>query len=185
MSELDAGGMPPHVAGEFYLWLWFRSDTGPGVLEVPDASPVQYWVDDRISFRIPGEDKVSAVLTGDNPGTTLEARAALRGGKVLRDVRLALRREEREYSVTLRGPGLEIAAAKLPGLLKGGDDAEVLYERMFLYEELHWMIGSLFRQFAEERTSPAWREDVLPRLRAWVASTPVASEEEGFDDGMG
>lgn len=168
-DQLDSAGMPPHVAGEFYLWLWFRSDSGPGLLEAGDAAPVQFWVDDRISFRSPGEDKVSAIMTGENPGTTPEARAALLGGKVLRDVRLALRREEREYFVTLRGPSVEVAAAKIPGLVKGGDEAEILYERMFLYEELHWMIGALFRRFAEERTGPVWKDEVLPALRAWAS----------------
>lgn len=176
-DELDSAGMPPHIAGEFYLWLWFRSDTGPGTLEVPDAASVTFWVDDRLSFRSPGEDKVSAVMTGENPGTTPEARAALLGGKVLRDVRLALRREEREYAVTLRGPGIEIAGAKLPGLVKGGDEPEVLYERMFLYEEIHWMIGALFRQFAQERTGPEWKAEIVPALRDWANWKPRGGDE--------
>lgn len=181
-DNADNASMPPHVAGEFYLWLWFRSDMGPGTLEVPDAAPLQYWVDDRIAFRAVGEDKVSAVLTGDNPGTTLEARAAVRGGKILRDIRLALKREEREYFVTLRGPTVELAAAKLPGLMKAEDDAEALYERMFLYQDLQWMIGALFRRFAEERTAPSWRESTLPEMRAWLAG-PIHSTTRPDEDG--
>ena len=134
---------------------------------MPDQSPFTWWVDDRLSFRSAGEDKVNAVLTGDNPSTTPEARAALAGGKVLRDVRLALRRDDREYAVTLRGSGIQIAGAKLPALVKTGDPAEIIYERMFLYEELNWMVGAMFRRFAEERTSPEW-SGFADRMRAWA-----------------
>jgi hypothetical protein len=129
-------------------------------------------VDDRLSFRSAGEDKVNAVLTGDNPSTTPEARAALAGGKVLRDVRLALRRDDREYAVTLRGSGIQIAGAKLPALVKTGDPAEIIYERMFLYEELNWMVGAMFRRFAEERTSPGW-SGFADRMRAWAGGRPA------------
>lgn len=184
MSEsADQAALPAHVAGEFYLWLWYRSDQGPGLLEPPDGAAIQYWVDDRIAFRAVGEEKVSAVMTGDNPGTTPEARAALLGGKVLRDVRLALRREEREYFVTLKGAAIEVAAAKLPGLLKAGDDTEILYERMYLYEELNYMIGALFRAFAAERTAPTWRTQMLPEIRAWAGTPGRDAEGAGDDDG--
>lgn len=163
---------PPHIASDFYLWLWFASEVGGGQIELPEQAPFSWWVDDRLSFRPVGEDKVHAVLTGDNPSTTPEARAALAGGKVLRDVRLAMRRDDREYSVTLRGPNISISGAKLPGLVKTGDPAEILYERMFLYEELHWMVGTMFRKFAEERASERW-SPLADRMREWAAGRGI------------
>jgi hypothetical protein len=170
--EEEVRGAPPHVAAEFYLWLWWQSDTGGGSLSVEEGEDIDFWVDDRIAFRPAGEEKVTAVMTGDNPGSAPEARAAVAGGKVLRDVKLAIRRGEREYQVTLRGTGIEITAAKLPGLLKGGDVEELLYERAFLYEELHWIIGQLFRAFSDARTAPTWRSEAIPELRAWAAARP-------------
>jgi hypothetical protein len=178
----EMAGAPPHVASEFYLWLWFRSDQGDGELVMDDeAGDVTFWVEDRIAFRPAGDARATAVLTGDNPGTSLEARAALAGGKMLRDLKLALRRGEREYEVVLRGPGIEITAAKLPGLLKGGDPAEILYERAYHYEDLHYVLGCLFRAFAAERTCPAWQETTLPAMRAWV-SNAVGRGPDASDD---
>lgn len=167
-------GLPGHVASEFYLWLWFISETGGGTLTVEDAAPVQFWVEDRLAFRPAGEEKATAVLTGDNPGSAPEARAAVRGGKLLREVRLALRREEREYAVTLRGPVVEISGAKLPALLKAGDPAEILYERMFLYEELHWIVAHLFRRFASVRAGDSWARVQHPEMVAWLAGRDPA-----------
>lgn len=161
--------VPPHVASEFYLWLWYTSETAGGTLDLGEEGAIVFWVDDRLSFRATGEDKVSAVLTGEAPATTPEARAAVLGGKVLRDIKLALRREDREYTVTLRGAGIDVSGAKLPGVVKGGEEAELVYERMFLYEELHWMVNALFRRFAGERATPAWTDTVLPAIRAWIS----------------
>ncbi|MFZ5481078.1 MAG: hypothetical protein ACOZNI_30230 [Myxococcota bacterium] len=173
MDTTEMEGAPPHVSAEFLLWLWYRSEVGRGHVDFEgEGGSVDFWVDDRIALRQAGEDKVTAVLTGENPSVAPEARAALAGGKVVRDLRLALRRADREYTVTLRGPRVEIAQAKLPALVKGGDVAEQLYERMFLYEELHFVIAGLFRAFAEERVGAAWRDEALPDLRRWAATRP-------------
>lgn len=179
MSE-EMEGAPPHVAAEFYLWLWYRSEVGRGHVEFEgEGGGVDFWVDDRIAFRAVGEDRVTAVLTGENPSTTPEARAALAGGKVLRDIKLAIRRADREYTVTLRGPRIEVSGAKLPSLVKGGDEAELVYERFFLYEELHFVIAQLFRAFAGERGGEEWRERTLPDLRRWVAAGSTRDDEAG------
>lgn len=177
-EETEMEGAPPHVAAEFYLWLWYRSEVGRGHLDFGgEAGEVDFWVDDRIAFRAVGEDRVSAVLTGDNPSTTPEARAALAGGKVLREIKLAVRRADREYTVSLKGARVEVGGAKLPGLVKGGDEAELVYERFFLYEELHFVIAQLFRAFAAERTGEEWRERVLPDLRRWAAAGGLGAVE--------
>lgn len=182
-QEETQAALPGHIASDFYLWLWYRSETGQGRVapEMPadsqeDPQLIEFWVQDRIAFRVVGENKVSAVVTGDHPSGAPEARAALAGGKVLRDLRLAFRREDREYSVLLKGAGVEVGAAKIPGLVKTGDPAEILYERMFLYEELHWVIQALFRAYSAERTSDAWEERILPNMRRWAAGEEAALE---------
>lgn len=169
MSDEQNDEISPHVASEFYVWLWYRSEAGRGKVELgPDEGAVEFWVDDRIAFRAVGEERASVMLTGERPSTTPEARAALAGGKVLKEIRLALRREDREYTVTLRGPRVAIAAAKLATQVKTGDVAEVLYDRMFTYEELHFVVAALFRRFAAERTAADWHDVVLPEMRKWV-----------------
>ena len=147
----------PHLDSDFYLWLWHRSEVGQGSLE--DAN-IDFWVQDRLSFRVIGEDKASAVLSGD-PAHSPEAKAALVGGKIVKDIRIGLRRDDREYAVSLRGK--DIAGAKLPALVKGGDVAEVIYERMFLYEELNFLLETLFSRFFELRSSDDWENS----LRDW------------------
>lgn len=167
----------PHLTTEFFSWIWYASEREEGRMDLgTDLGPVDFWVDERLSFRGPDEDKARAVLTGDNPSATLEARAALAGGKVVQDVRIGLRREGREYSLTIKGVHLDVAAAKLPAECKGAED-EVLYERMFLYEDLWFILRGLYRRFAAERASPDWASVHLPAMRSWAS----AARDEGED----
>jgi hypothetical protein len=159
----------PHTASEFYAWLWWSSEQSEGKFDLGgDIGKIELWVDDRIAFRIPASNKPSAVMTGDNPGASLESRAALAGGKVLHDIRVAVRRDDREFAATLKGPGMDLQRVRLPQAIEGtGEDA--LYDRMFLYEELQVILGALFKQFAAARAAKMWDKTVLPALKEWVA----------------
>lgn len=159
---------PPHLAAEFLLWFWWRSERDGTVFDLADpVGRVEAWVDDRLSFRTPGADKATAVLTGDNPSATLEARAALAGGKVLHDLRIHLKRDEREYALQLGGTALDVRGLKLPKMPSENAE-EALLDRLDRYGEFHLVLTGLFRAFAKERTAAGWRTDIVPALRAWA-----------------
>ena len=165
--------MPAHLSAEFYAWLWWTSERQQGEFDLGgEFGAIDIWVDERLAFRHPAEGKVCAVMTGDNPSTTLEARAALAGGKVLQELRLGLRRDAREFYVTLRGAAMDFTQVKLPPLVKGSDDT-VTYERMFLYEELSFVVAQLYQRFATERVSQQWGAEVLPAVERWVSGREV------------
>ncbi|MBX2803860.1 MAG: hypothetical protein KTR31_39655 [Myxococcales bacterium] len=168
MSQEDGLPLVPHVAGEFYAWLWWASEQQAAVFELPDpVGRVDVWVEDRLAFRYPDDTRVAAVMTGDNPAATLEARAALAGGRVLQEIRLGVRRDDREFLTTLKGPSAHMQGVKLPQVVSEGGE-EVLYDRIHLYEELCLVVAGLFRQFADVRTSDSWQTEVLPALHAWI-----------------
>ena len=53
-------------------------------------------------------------MTGDNPAATLEARAALAGGKILQEIRVGIRRDDREYAPRRsRGPTAHVTGAEV------------------------------------------------------------------------
>ena len=172
MSASVVSGEPlpivPHLAGEFYAWLWWESEQRGAVFSLgPPAGAVDVWVDDRLAFRSPDETRITAVMTGENPAATLEARAALAGGKVLQEIRLGIRRDDREYAVTLKGAPMHVAALRLPQVVTNGGE-EVLLERVHLYEELCLVLQGLLTAFARARSEPTWQQKVLPALNDWV-----------------
>ena len=190
MSPNDAAPTLPHLSLEFFVWVWYASERDGGTMNLGEEAGVcDVWVEERISFRPPDEDRARAVLTGENASGSLEARAALASGKVVKDLQLHLRREEREYTVTLRGPHLDLAGAKFPTHASDGE-GELLFERMYLYEELWFIVGALYRAFARERTAGSWHSQTLPAMRRWVGgeeptedSRPTQPTESVGDSG--
>lgn len=172
--------IPDHVTHDFLTWLWYLAETTDKAT-LPDGTVIPLWVDTRMAFRAVGDLKPSAVLTGDNPAATPEARAALRGGKVIQELRVVLRRDDREYIVTL-GPGLQLRQAKLPTAVRGGDFGEALYERAFLYEDLVYIIAQLFNSFAAARVSPEWTTVTAPDMRRVFAA--VSADADPAPDGL-
>jgi hypothetical protein len=164
----DGLPIPPHLAGEFYVWLWWASEDRGGTFDLGDPiGRVDVWVDDRLAFRQPGENRISAVMTGENPSTTLESRAALAGGKVLQELRVGIRRDEREFSLTLKGPPMHFSQVKLPQVVSEGGE-EAMLDRMHLYEEISAVVAGLFRVYTRARVAAEWNDDDLPALRRWV-----------------
>jgi len=176
MSAPESTPTLPHVTSQFYSWLWWHIEAHGGELDLDEpVGAVEVWIDERLAFRVPGEAKVTAVLTGDNPAATLESRAALAGGKVLDEMRIGLRRDSREFLVTLKGATMDLTGVKLPAVLDSAED-EAVYDRMFLYEELCLLVGGLFERYSSLRTSPSWDEREGASLRAWLAgATPSGS----------
>jgi len=169
MSD-DTSGTPlvPHITSEFLLWLWWYSEHREGLFRLSDpVGDVTLWIDDRLAFRRPSDSRLTAVMTGDNPSASLEARAALAGGKVLHELRIGMKRDEREFFVTLKGPSLHFQATKLPPVVEKGEE-EPIHSRLYFYDELALIVGALFQHFGELRTSEEW-SDVVPLIQAWVA----------------
>jgi hypothetical protein len=170
MSDAPAEGLPilPHVAGEFYAWLWWESERRGGTFALgKPVGHVDVWIDERLAFRGSEDTRIAAVLTGENPAATLEARAALAGGKVLHEIRLGVRRDDREFLVTLKGPAMHTTQLRLPQVVTEGGE-EVLFERVHLYEEWCLVLQALLGAFARARTAPSWQREVLPALQDWI-----------------
>lgn len=164
----DATPIPAHLAGELYLWLWFTSEQQQGSFDLPDPiGRVTLWVDARLAFRRPEDNKPTSVMTGENPAASLEARAALAGGKVLQELRVGLRRDDREFFATLKGPGIHVAQLKVPQVMSDTSE-EAVVDRMFLVEEFHLVLEGLITAFAAKRGDAAWGREVLPAMRHWL-----------------
>ncbi len=178
----------PHLGSEFMLWLWYESEQTGGHIEFTSTetddevelgapSSLDLWVDERIALRQANDTRVSAVLTGENPSATLESRAALAGGKVLHELRIGIRENDREFYITLKGPGLWPHSAALPMVVSGGTGYEALLDRLALVEEMDMLIGLLFNEYCARRLSDDWAATYAP-MRLWV----IGADDGGLPD---
>jgi hypothetical protein len=181
MSDMEGYPILPHLSSEFLLWLWFHSERSGNVfnftqpdegaeVELGALAAVDLWVDERIAMRNPSDVKVSAVLTGENPSATLESRAALAGGKILQELRIGVRVDDREFYATLKGPEMMLHSVALPAVFSGaeGDAMEALVmDRMALLEEFDRILGLLYHEFARLRVSDDWRQ-LAGEMAEWI-----------------
>lgn len=176
MSD-DAQPLLPHLAPEFYTWLWFASESAGGIFSLPDADgvPVDVWVDERLSFRNPEAHKMRATVTGENAPQSPEARAALAAGKVINDIQLQLKTDERAYSLTLKGEGMDISGLKLPPHSGEGYHA-LFYERVYFIQDVYRILELFYVAFARLRTSACWGDVIVPAMREWLLG-----ERQSFD----
>ena len=161
----------PHLCSDFFLWICYLSEKDNSAFEfsIGDTGasmPVAFWIDDRISFRSPAEEQTRTVVTGETLFQTHEAYGAIQSGKVIQDLRLFLRIYEREYSMTLKAPYLDISSLKFPEHETDGE-AAVILERMLFYNEVMMAIEAIYQLFVEVRTTKEW-DALLPKIRLWV-----------------
>jgi len=153
---------------EFLSWLWYRTETkGPEFSVSGIEGAIEIWFDDRL---IVGSTLVNAQenhFKGGHPTTSLEARSALRLGKLATEARIRIVHGSREWSFVLKGADLSLNGVKIPSVLSK-DDEERLYERLYLLEELDRMVFGIFGQFLKLRGSEDWVQNELPAIRRWV-----------------
>lgn len=155
--------VPPFLISEFLAWVWFCSDSGLSEME-----GFTFWVGERLSFRTMLSDKASITMTGESPAQSPEARLAFLKGKVLRDMRIGIRKDDREYEVTLAAD-LSLKSAKLPIQVKGGPLEEQVYDVAFLYEDMTFLVREMFCTFARQRTDPVEWPLYEASIQQWAA----------------
>ncbi len=111
---------------------------------------------------------------GGHPASSLEARMALRLGKMAREAKLRIARGTQEWEFILKGHNLQLSGIKIPAVLSREDD-EKFGERMFLVEQLETMIKGLFEMFLKLRLAPNWPETTHLDLQRWIAGPSKAS----------
>ena len=106
------GGLD-YLGPEFLTWLWWRADTDPR-FEHPDGAEVFVHVDEHLEFSGERAAARRTVLKTGAPGASMDARAALRSGKLLVAARLIFARGEEEWRFTLRAEDLDVSSLRLP-----------------------------------------------------------------------
>ena len=169
------------VGPEFLTWLWYQTESVSETFQLEGVEePVDVWFDDRL---VVGSTTVNAQenhFKGGHPPTSLEARSALRLGKLATEARLRLVQGSREWSLVLKAADMSFSGIKIPAVLSKDED-ERFYERMYLLEELDLIMTALFGQFLKLRVGEDW-ESLLGKIREWISAVAAPMAEDDADD---
>lgn len=159
------------VGRELVLWLWFESELYETNLHPSGGDPCSLWLETQITLANEGEE---TRVKSSTPGSTPEAKQALRQGKLPTETRLHLVLGALEYTWKIKADDLAVATLKVPAELKADSDKyEALYERMHLVETLEKQLEALYADFIALRLDLAWENVVVPELKKWARNKPV------------
>lgn len=157
------------LGSEFMMWLWFKSETHDGLMEIEEHGPVEVVYDDRLVLEAYLAETERNTLKGGAPAYSAEAKVALQHGKRVSRAKLRVVKDGREWTFTFKAEGMDYSSVKIPSVLSRRED-EKFYERMYLVEELEDIMDRLYAEFLSLRLEDGWQDKMVPAMKAWVAT---------------
>ena len=152
--ENGVGEGKADLGRDLLLWVCARTMGGTGVLTLPDAERVEFWVDDKVklSRSVPGE-KAMRIELAKAPTEGGSLAAALADGAQPWSMRVTLRAADRDTHVTIEDG--QAVAFGLPCLIapdgSDGSITDALTERILLFDEADRLFGHLLAAFLTDR----------------------------------
>ena len=164
------------LGNEFLMWLWFKSETHDGLLEVGEHGTVEVIFDDSLVLEAYLAETERNTLKGGSPAYSPEAKTALRHGKRVSRAKIRVIKDGREWVFTLKAEGMDLSSVNIPAVLSRKED-EKFYERMYLVEELEEIVDDLYQEFILLRLHEGWHEKMVPAMREWIGT-----DEQVYED---
>lgn len=177
MDLLDRIHRTAFLGAEFLTWLWYESEQREGVFALDgDFGEFEVWFDDKLVVGSAAINAQENLFKGGHPTSSLEAKTALRLGKLAHEAKLRVVRGAQEWTFGFKAADLSLASVRVPAVLAKEHD-EKFFERMELLEQLDQMVKGLYGQFLAARLTPEWATERLPKIHAWVGQSAAVSDE--------
>lgn len=164
---------------EFLTWLWYKSDTTGGRVELQDRRTVEVFFLDKMTLDLSEAESPQSVTIKGEQSELREGIAALKEGKKIEEARIKIRISDNEYSLTLKSSWLAFAGFGTPALMPAEDGEEQegpegrFLEKVYLVEEGIGIIDALFETFLSLRLSEEWEGREIGDMRRWIQETAM------------
>ena len=162
------------LGNEFVMWILWKLDTGsdtiPTLLPSGPFRNVALMVDRTLVMSCPYGQTGEEVMKGDGPERRPEAAAAIRSGKVPRQISLIAVVAASEYRFKLDAERMVFSSITLPKI----EDAETVRalteERIVLVRDLGTAMYELYRTFLKDRMDANEWESVSKDITEWATN---------------
>ncbi len=158
----------PGIGLDFLTWLWFYGEVRGGMVDTPQG-PFAMTLEGPLMFVMEGRGAHEARLRKGEPLVSSEAKSALLAGKKLRQARLVLAQDQRQWSVELDGESFVFRGVKCPKP-EALDAVSQFQDRMLLLQTLAQTVLILYDRFLEERLAMDRWAETLREMRVWVTT---------------
>lgn len=156
---------------EFLTWLWFALDVGENDVEIPRLGRAGYILEGPLVFGIEqGEGALEAVVRRGQPLNGIEARAALRAGKLLRRASIRLVCGPRKWSCAVEGRLFAFRSFQPTDDPELCDPVSRFQDRVHQLHEFRRVWLALYHKFVATRTNGSEWQRVQHAMERWIAS---------------
>lgn len=154
------------LGNEFFLWLWFRSESEGDTIKARDGSEIAFMLTRTLTLECPRGQTGRETISSDSPTRLPESRRAIQSGKWPRKIGIAVVRHDEQYEGTWHAETLAFTSCKMP---PGKEEAERarLEERIDQIRHLVETLDLLYDAFGAIRHGDAWTAE-LTRMQKWL-----------------
>lgn len=184
----SGGGESKDFLGNaFLLWLWWRGDTGEGLIDIAGGTGVSVALDRSLESECGWGLTGKQVLTGDGPTRWPEASVATLTGKLPRRTGMIVSDGIREWTCSLQGDRFTIGGLQLPRSEEPAETPqEAALERIESITSFDEVLVGLYSTFLDARFGSGWSA-MRGQIADWIsrsskgrssASVPARTELE-------
>ena len=163
------------IGREFLTWLWFKVESSDELQKVHstfDKKTYHFdlWIEDYLIFESPSSMTHTQTLRGGTPSQSIEAAAALKTGKFIKQMKIGLSIEGfGEFSATLSDSDLFPRSLKFMRVHEDGNhNADGLADRIVMVEAFLAVFDLIFQDFLRARIKDSWLSLDAKKIRSWI-----------------
>jgi len=163
------------LGAEFLLWIWLYGALVEEVVSLGKLGEWSVWLEGALALKSVFDPAECVSVRGAAPGTSAEAREAVKAYKFPTRAKVLLRQDPRDFRFVLNADRFSISSGDIPAVLTEESD-DAFLDRMHLVDELLTLIDRLFATFLHFRLAPVWAEAWEPAVAAWTeeSRTPAS-----------
>ena len=159
------------IGHEFLTWLWYLIEKNDTLLNLADLPNMTLALGKRMVLENPRENHAETITIKGGYSNFETGYLPLKQGALVTEVSLEIKSKETTWEFNLKGESLAVANMRISNLGPIENDEEVegaVLEKIYLLEQIHTYIDTLFDKFLILRVSDQWRQNLVPKMQQWL-----------------
>jgi recombination associated protein RdgC len=152
---------------EFLTWLWYWLDARNHTIDLQKGGAFQLYINDKIVLSSASGPVREHAMKGGTPSSALEARQALRSGKLVTEATFLMKQGKQQWTWSMKSDDMIFRNVRLPSVVTDEADS-YLATRLRHIETLKSIKSELFKTFTKQRFSKEFRS-VQKDMTTWAA----------------
>ena len=159
------------IGHEFLTWLWFLIENDDAVFNMSDLPAMTLALGKRMVLENPRENHAETITIKGGYANFETGYLPLKQGALVTEISLETKSKETTWEFNLKGESLAVANMRISNLgpVESDEDIEgAVLEKIYLLEQIHSYIDTLFEKFLILRVSDQWHRKLVPQIQQWL-----------------